>query len=174
MRPMSAGALNNGGRVSARVNTTAPRNPSTPAQTTVHRLAVMTMPAKHSRNRTPHTTKGQARRTNLSAVQSRIKDAGSWPKLSAGRAAVVKAGRPAVGEMARQEGIASEIDAVDAAEQDTDLPRQRIAPVWPPVVPSRRCDRRGLLRSRRERNGEDCDEHQRHAPERQRPAPGSV
>src|SRR5262245_10896292 len=89
------GRANSGGRVMARVNTTAPTNPSTPAQATVHRLAVMTIPAKHSSISTPDTTKGHTRRTNLSAVASSAKDAGSWPKLSAVSAALIKSGRPA-------------------------------------------------------------------------------
>src|SRR5262249_8550339 len=71
----SAGALNSGGRASARVNPTAPTNPSTAAKATVHMLAVMTIPAKHSRISTPERTKGQARRANQPTVASRANDA---------------------------------------------------------------------------------------------------
>ena len=51
--------------------------------------------ARHSRINPPQTINGQARRTNRSAVASSANDAGSWPKLSAVSAALIKSGRPA-------------------------------------------------------------------------------
>src|SRR5262249_62064449 len=90
----SAGAPNGAGGASARENPTAPTTPTPPAQTTVHRLAVLTIPAKHSRTSAPERKKGQPRRTNRPTVASSANDAGSWPKLSAVSAALIKSGRP--------------------------------------------------------------------------------
>ena len=71
------------------------RKPSTPAQATVQRLAVMTMPARHKSISEPQIMNGQARRTKRSAVASKINDAGSWQKFSAVSAALIRSGRPA-------------------------------------------------------------------------------
>jgi hypothetical protein len=83
-------------------------------------------------------------------------------------------GPACVGEIAGQEGVAAEIDAVDAAEQNAGLPGQWIAPVRPPGVPGCRRGHRRLLGRRRQGSGEDRDQRQRKTPDRERPAPGSV
>src|SRR5262249_59786049 len=73
-------------------------------------------------------------------------------------------------EMAGQERIAAEINAVDAAEQKADLPDQLVAPVRPPTPAGGEGLRTGVLGPRRERGRQERDQEQGRAPDRQAPA----
>ena len=57
--------------------------------------------------------------------------------MSAVSAAGDQVGTAGAGEVAGQEGIAAKIDAVDAAEQEAELPDQLVAPIGPPASRSR-------------------------------------
>ena len=95
IRATSAGAHSRGGRAKLKVSTTAPRNPSTAQSTTVHRLAVVTMPIRHATIAIPQRTKGQARRSIRPETARSTKDAGSWPRLSAVSEPATRSARPA-------------------------------------------------------------------------------
>src|SRR5262249_57187771 len=73
-----------------------------------------------------------------------------------------------------KERVAAETGAVDAADEETALPDQFIAPVGPPASAGRRRGRRRLLWRRRKRSNQDRDQDEREAPKRERPAPGTA
>ena len=83
-----------------------------------------------------------------SAEASSRNDAGSWPRLSAVSAALIRSGRPVWVQIVRQEAVHREIGGVDAAEQEADPPDQRIAEVRHPA-PAGRGRRRQRARAAR-------------------------
>src|SRR5262249_22561932 len=119
------------GNAKPMVSTKAPRNPSTPANTTVQTSAVAAMPARQMSIDAPQAMSGQARRSSLPATAGHTKEAGTRPKMTAGSASQVQAGRAS--EVTGQEGVGGEIGTVDAAEQDAALPDQLVAPIRPPL-----------------------------------------
>ena len=169
MRATSDGARQQRRQRKAARHDDGAEKPSTPAKKTVHTLAVVAMPATHSSISAPHSTNGQARRSSRRGDREQHEGRRQLAEIERGESAADQVGPAGLGEMARQEGIAAEIDAVDAAEENPDLPDQLVAPVGPPAPARRRRQRDAVLGRRREGDGQDRD--QRRA-ERPRP-PGS-
>src|SRR5215470_2865156 len=94
-RATSDGAVNSAGSAKPSVITKAPRKPSRPANSTVHALAVVAIPATQASMSAPQRMNGQARRSSELATASSTNEAGSWPKLSAVSALPIKSARPA-------------------------------------------------------------------------------
>src|SRR5262249_54821121 len=57
--------------------------------------------------------------------------------IERGQCGADQVGAPGGGKVAGQEGVAADIDAVDAANDDTALPDEFVAPVGPPAAARR-------------------------------------
>ncbi len=93
----------------------------------------MTMPAKQKQHQ--HAAEDEGPGPPLEPVRHRKqrKRRGKLAEIERREGGADQVGPPGIGEMAGQKGVAAEIDAVDAAEQDADLPGQLVAPVGPPA-----------------------------------------
>src|ERR1700730_8232714 len=113
MRATSDGAVKSGGRGKPSVSTTAQSAPIPAAKTMVHAPAVVAIPARHSSMSAPESTKGNARRSNRVEIASSTSNA---------------VGSASRGKMPREKRIAAEVNAVDAAEHESELPDLFVAP----------------------------------------------